>query len=200
MFPSLYFIGLEYFFVALIIMWKKFPVFKAGEKYVFNRVFGFTYSVVVSDESCADSVLRYDASLPECVKNPFLLHRRTRQEVPRLSRWAKCYARLLVFLWKYCYPAVYLLSHCRFAVYDDAGVANMAFRAAMRGANQRVLCLPRSVFIATTSKRFKEHGAMFIGCFFPFRHMHAWVIEDDMQADVFDNNWIMFTPLAMMER
>ena len=75
----------------------------------------------------------------------------------------------------------------------------MAFRTIMKGRNQRVLCLPRSIFIATTSRRFKGNGALFIGCFFPFRHMHAWVIEDGMQADVYDRGWIMFTPLAMMK-
>lgn len=187
-------------FFYYYLMWKKFSVYKAGGKYVFNKVFGLTYSVAGYDDECADRVPRYDASIPECVKDPFLLHRRPRQDTPRLSPWAKCYARLLVFLWKYCYPVVYLLSHCRFSIYNDAGEANMAFRKIMKGHNQRVLCLPRSVFIATTSKRFKEHGALFIGCFFPFRHMHAWVIEDDMQADAFDNNWIMFTPLAMMKQ
>lgn len=178
-------------------MWKVYPIYRCGEKYGFNKIFGVTYSI--SGYYTKGIANNNEDAVYEYVKNPFLLHERSNHTAPQISLFAKCYARLLVFLWKYCYPAVYLLSHCRFSIYEDAGEANMAFRTIMKGRNQRVLCLPRSIFIATTSRRFKGNGALFIGCFFPFRHMHAWVIEDGMQADVYDRGWIMFTPLAMMK-
>ena len=181
------------------IMYKKFVIYNDGEKYRFNKVFGITYSISVDGINGDNEMASSGDVLCEYVKKPFLLHGRERGETPRISAFAKCYARLLVFLWKYFYPAVYLLSHCRFAIYKDAGEANMAFRKILKGRNQRVLCLPRSIFIATTSRRFKGNGALFIGCFLPFRHMHAWVIEDGMHADVYDHVWIQFTPLAMMK-
>ena len=63
---------------------------------------------------------------------------------------------------------------------------------------QQTLCLPRSVFIATTSRRFKQHGTLFIGAFLPTVRMHAWVVEDGMPADSFDNQWIYYRPVLML--
>lgn len=82
-------------------------------------------------------------------------------------------------------------------IFSDAGDANLAFRKII-GGKQNLLCLPRAIFIATTSKKFKKYGTMFIGCFFPSRNLHAWVIEENMQADIFDKYWILYTPVAKM--
>ena len=38
---------------------------------------------------------------------------------------------------------------------------------------------------------------MFIGAFLPSVQMHAWVIEDGMHADVGDNSWTNYTPVAI---
>lgn len=179
-------------------MYNAIPYIKDNTKYIFNKVFGFTYSESGYNitepcvPECSDSELRY-------IKNPFLVNSRKYTRVPHIPRYMVCYAHILVFLWKYCYPLIYIISHFRFSVFDDAGEANLAFREILKGKNQRILCLPRSIFIATTSKRFSKHGAMFIGCFFPSRHMHAWVIEDGMPADIYDNQWTLFRPLAMMK-
>ena len=39
---------------------------------------------------------------------------------------------------------------------------------------------------------------MYIGIFLPSRNMHAWVIEDNLQTDEWDNYWILYQPLMMM--
>lgn len=180
-------------------MYIKLSVYRSGEKFVFSPIFGALYSISGYDNTPDDNLLNEDNKYHRLVAIPFLLQQRERCVCPKISRFARFYAHLLVFLWQWCYPLVYLLSHCRFALYKDAGEANMAFRQILKNGNQRILCLPRSIFIATTSAKFKSSGAMFIGCFFPSRHMHAWVIEDDMHADIYDNQWIMFTPIVMMK-
>lgn len=178
-------------------MYRVLPHIYAGNKYIFNRFFGFTYSISEdTDKSSTDDCISNDLKY---AMNPFLLKKREKSHYPEPTRIAKCYAKMLVWLWKYCYPLIYIISHLRLPIYEDAGTANLVFRNIFNNKNQRILCLPRSIFIATTSKRFREHGTMFIGCFFPSRHMHAWVIEDGMQADLYDDRWILFTPLAMMK-
>lgn len=134
-----------------------------------------------------------------CVNNPFLVTERKGSNVSdiNISIFCKLYAKLLVALCAKCYPIAYLLSHLRMPIFPDAGDANLAFRKII-GGKQNLLCLPRAIFIATTSKKFRKYGTMFIGCFFPSRNLHAWVIEENMQADIFDKYWILYTPVAKM--
>lgn len=179
------------------LMYKILPHIQDGDKYIFSPVFGFTYSV-----GCTKVESEEEHNVPndlKYVKNPFLLHNRAMKQCPRITVFVELYARMLVWCWRHCYPLIYMMSHLRLSIFETAGDANLAFRKILTGRKQSVLCLPRSIFIATTSKRFKEHGTMFIGCFFPSRHMHAWVVEDGMHSDVFDTQWIMFTPLVMMK-
>lgn len=82
-------------------------------------------------------------------------------------------------------------------MFKNAFEATMFFCEAIE-ANQMKLCLPRSIFVATTSKQFKETGVMFIGIFHPTRHMHAWIIEDGIQPYINDNLWINYTPVSVM--
>lgn len=133
------------------------------------------------------------------VDNPFLLEYRGCASVEHVSIFIREYAKLLVFSYRHCYLLFFLLSFLRFPVFDDAGVSNMVFRSIFNQDKQTSLCLPRSVFIATTSKRFNKHGAMFIGVFLPTRNMHAWVIEDNSVADVFDYTWTMYTPISILK-
>ncbi len=180
-------------------MYKVMPVYFSGEKYKFNSFFGFLYSITGYEKEPNRNSLQDGCQYQKLVLNPFLLKKRDISATPKISAFAKIYAHILLFLWKYCYPLLWLLSYCRFSIYQDAGEANIAFRKIFKNANQNILCLPRSIFIATTSARFKKHGVMFIGCFFPSRHMHAWVIEDGKHADIYDYSWIMFTPVSMMK-
>lgn len=183
----------------MIIMYAKLPVYHSSKKFVFSPLFGALYSISGYDNTLDANSLNENNEYHCLVANPFLLQKREMCTCPKLSLFARFYAHLLVFLWRWCYPLIYLLSHLRLSIYKDAGEANIAFRQILKKGNQRILCLPRSVFIATTSAKFKSSGAMFIGCFFPSRHMHAWVVEEGMHADIFDNQWIMFTPIAMMK-
>ena len=119
-------------------------------------------------------------------------------DVGKADALLRFYARLLVFMCNKCYPIAYLLSFFRFNAFDNACEAAEAFRKIIHSGNQKVLCLPRSIFIATTSKKFKKNGAMFIGVFLPSSNMHAWVIEGDVIADRYDIDWILYTPVSMM--
>lgn len=70
------------------------------------------------------------------------------------------------------------------------------FRRLYPSSIQEELCLPRAVFAARMSQRFKESGVIFIGVFLPTRSMHAWVIEDNIQPDENDTIWTNFNPVA----
>ena len=63
---------------------------------------------------------------------------------------------------------------------------------------ENVLCLPRSLFAASTSKSFKEKGVIFIGVFLPSNSMHAWIIENGTQPDNQDTIWTNFQPVAAL--
>lgn len=141
-----------------------------------------------------ESVLRFKY----LVDNPYCLQRRDNISKVEFGTLIKWYAHLLIFLHQHFYFGLYLLSFLRIPVFEDAGSACKAFRTIVT-KNQNKLCLPRAVFIATTSKRFKKNGAMYIGVFLPSRQMHAWVIEDEMHADVNDSYWQMYTQVAIMK-
>jgi hypothetical protein len=57
------------------------------------------------------------------------------------------------------------------------------------------LCLQRSLLVMKTSKSFRDNGVLFIGASFPSGKMHAWIIENGVQPDRLDRNWIMYKPL-----
>lgn len=121
------------------------------------------------------------------------------KEQPGTYNWLlKGYAKTLVFLCKKCYPLAYFLSLFRFNCFDNSCTAAETFRKIISTGDQKVLCLPRSIFIATTSRKFKQSGALFIGVFLPSSNMHAWVIEDGIIADRYDIDWILYTPVSMM--
>ena len=155
----------------------------------------YSYSGTPSDVPVEGEIIKQNLSI---VDNPFLLEQREVDVAGNYSFFLHWYARFLVFSYHHCYPALYLLSFLRLPVFDDAGKANLAFRSILNNKDQSVLCLPRAVFISSTSRRFKKNGAMFIGIFLPTRNMHAWVIEDNKVADIYDYYWTMYTPLAIL--
>lgn len=57
------------------------------------------------------------------------------------------------------------------------------------------LCLQRSLLVMKTSQSFRNNGVLFIGASFPSGKMHAWIIENGVQPDRLDRNWIMYKPL-----
>lgn len=167
----------------------------ADSNYFFFAPLGFLYKKKESNPRKMDrSVQQF-----KCwVDDPYCLKKRgdsTNMEIRTPIKW---YARLLVFLHQHFYLGLYLLSFLRMPLFEDAGSACKAFRTIVP-KNQNKLCLPRAVFVATTSKRFRKNGAMYIGVFLPSRQMHAWVIEDAMHADGNDSYWQVYTPVAIMK-
>lgn len=138
----------------------------------------------------------------DAVVNPFLMRKRPFRHngiVINNKYLAKIYARFLTWLCSHCYPLAQLCSHLHFNVFENAGdAARFYYSVYPNEERQRVLCLPRAIFIATTSRRFKEHGVLFIGAFLPTVRMHAWVVEDGMCADIWDNQWFCFQPVMMI--
>lgn len=57
------------------------------------------------------------------------------------------------------------------------------------------ICLQRSLLAAKISKSFKKNGTLFIGAQLPTGVMHAWIIENGIQPDRQDREWIMYKPL-----
>lgn len=181
------------------------PVVFKGLAYKFHRVLGLlTYSRITGKQPNAKN-LRIEGGKKdsvEAVANPFLMRQRKKSDSWRHTGSqvkARLWARLLTGLCAHCYPFAYLCSRLRLNLFDNAGDASQFYYSVYPSfKRQRVLCLPRAIFIATTSKRFKEHGVMFIGSFLPTVRMHAWVVEDGSNADIYDNQWICFQPVMMM--
>lgn len=106
------------------------------------------------------------------------------------------YAYLLTSINKLNFYLVKFFSNIGQPIFDNATNSILFFRHNMPSAIQNDLCLPRSLFAASTSKLFKEKGVIFIGVSLPSNTMHAWIIEDGKQPDQFDSKWINFQPVA----
>ncbi len=163
-----------------------------GQRYVFNPYFGAL--LCRNDQSDTEEENHVEAY--KYVENPYLL------DIPKNKNgninstlFAKLYANLLVFTCKYCFFLVNLLLYVRIPLYTDAREANSVFYKIFPYTQQKQLCMARAMFIATLSKRFKRHGALFIGAFLPTTQMHAWVIESGMLADIHDTIWIQYHPV-----
>lgn len=61
--------------------------------------------------------------------------------------------------------------------------------------NRAIRCLQRCLTAAKTSKSFKKDGILFIGASIDSLTMHAWILEDGMQPDPYDRQWINYRPL-----
>lgn len=136
------------------------------------------------------------------VHNPFKMKARERSlgwKAVRHAWLVKMYAKLLTWFCTHCYPLTNVCLLLQMNIFSDAGDASMFYYSIYPSMKQQqTLCLPRAFFIATTSQRFRQHGTLFIGAFLPTVRMHAWVVEDGMPADCFDNQWIYFRPLMML--
>lgn len=71
-------------------------------------------------------------------------------------------------------------------------IAKLAIHQEKKGK----ICLQRTLLAAKTSKSFKKNkGTIFIGAQLPTGIMHAWIIENGIQPDRQDREWIMYKPL-----
>lgn len=137
----------------------------------------------------------------DAVKYPFMMKKRKESHGwdnishPKIAKW---YAKLLTWFSLNCYPMARLCTLFQLNFFENAGDASMFYYKVYPSMKlQQTLCLPRAIFVSTTSRRFKQHGVLFIGTFLPTVRMHAWVVEDGMQADCFDNQWICYQPVMM---
>lgn len=182
------------------------PVSFYGKVYKYNKFLGLLTTKDNRENPLSNDVqLKVNEAKKLCldaVSNPFLTHQDGKTDNDkkiRHQRIALCWAQLLTWLNAHCYPMIYLCSHLRFNLFYSARDAVQFYYGVYPSfKRQRVLCLPRAIFAATTSKRFNKHGAMFIGSFLPTVRMHAWVMEDGSNADVYDGQWICFKPIMMM--
>lgn len=176
-----------------------------GKKYRFNNIFGFlrsslsrsggVYTLAV-DDTKSEKTRRF----MDLAENPYLLSpsvSKVSVDLAEIPKYLCAYAKLLVWAHKHFYPLVWCLSHLRIGYFSSAIDATDAFFMIVKG-NQNEMCLPRSVFAATMSRRFKKEGAMFVGVFHPSRRLHAWVIEGDCIAYRNDSIWINFTPVSIL--
>lgn len=85
----------------------------------------------------------------------------------------------------------------KYALYTSARDAVEFYRMNVIGDQDR-LCLPRTLFAAKTSARFKEEGVLFIGVFLPARSLHAWIFEDGSIVDERDTIWVNYHPVALI--
>lgn len=194
------------FDITIMANYFHFGINFLGKLYDFNCFLG----ILTCKESTNDVVyslnsIRLNADKQFCIetiKDPFLMPKRKKKEYWK-STWSHrlitLWARFLTLICAHCYPIAYLCSHLRIPIFENAADAStFFFHVYPDFKRQQVLCLPRAIFIATTSRRFKKYGAMFIGVFLPTVRMHAWVVEDGMCADIYDNQWIYYQPVAMM--
>lgn len=170
------------------------------QKFSFKEKIGVLLSSPIGcgdSKNMSESLSGKAIRLYEFVNSPYTI-KYIKTDSEKINVFIRIYAKLLVFFCKKCYPIAYLMSFLRFKVFENACESAEAFRKIINSGNQKILCLPRSIFIATTSKKFKQSGAMFIGVFLPSSNMHAWVIEDNVIADRYDIDWILYTPVSMM--
>lgn len=171
-----------------------------SKTFYFNQYFGFLQTCDGKKTINYNNILsKKFEKASEIVDNPYKIKKTTHKKHDDLyiSNTIYLYARLLVFCSRHFYPLIWALSYLRLNIFENSADSINVF-CRIFPKNQHVLCLSRSIFAATTSKRFKDYGSMFIGVFHPSRHMHAWIIEDETNPCWFDNEWINFQPVAIM--
>ncbi|MFZ4707237.1 MAG: hypothetical protein ACOYMF_14625 [Bacteroidales bacterium] len=132
----------------------------------------------------------------EQILDPYLLSQQTIPcNIPHYSKTAVLYAKILIRLCKQSFLIAVLFSKLNLLRFENAKEAVMVFRDIFPKQEQKNLCLPRSLFVASSSKAFKKSGVLFIGVFLPSRNMHAWIIENNENPDISDEIWICYQPV-----
>lgn len=138
----------------------------------------------------------------DAVRDPFLMHPRAESDGWKQvehKELIRAYAHLLTWLCRHCYPVASLCGRWNLGLFANGGDASAFYYSVYPDMKKQLtLCLPRSLFVATTSKRFRDHGVLFMGTFLPTVRMHAWVVEDTMPADTRDKQWIHYQPVMIM--
>ena len=138
------------------------------------------------------------AALKQC-DNPYLLKPDATSSSPiTTSQYLKYFGNSLTKACKQAFWLARIITVFGKPLFNATSDAIMTYRKLYPIELQQDLCLPRTLFAASTSKSFKEKGVIFIGVFLPSRNMHAWIIEDGMQPDPYDTIWINYQPVAAL--
>jgi hypothetical protein len=171
-----------------------------GKIYRIHKTFGFLLEYNTY-KKFRDKIPVKIETLHNQVVNPYLLKPSieisNKKIFPKTPFYTKLLAKLFTFLCLRSFLFVRLLANFRFPIFNTTEEAILFYRKLYPGEQQN-LCLPRSLFAACTSKSFKKNGGLFIGVFLPSRAMHAWILEDGIQPDLYDDIWICYQPVAVM--
>ena len=128
-----------------------------------------------TDNAFDEAILpTHQAEALEQVREPYLLNIRKRTTTPiRIPLTIRLYARMLTWLCQHAFLLGRLWAKIPLKYFPDAGVATEVYYRLYPGEQQRKLCLPRAFFARSTSRRFKNHGTMFVGAFLPSVQMHG---------------------------
>ncbi len=174
-----------------------------GKLYSFSPFFGWLRSKKVIYWGIDSSPLKVDSALEKlknnlaCINDPYKASKPSVSYCKKINILIRLYGLLLIWCSRNCYPILYLLSYLRLSLYDSGEDANNVF-CIIHPAKQDILCLSRSVFIATTSRRFKSEGILVIGAMLPSHSLHAWVMENGKNVCKTDVYWTNYRPLAFM--
>ena len=180
-------------------MVKKIIVIYNKRNYSFNKWIGCMIEkngVATSLVPCFLKPQEYNA-----VVNPLIAVEQPPYRVlhSNIRNVVRVYAKILTWLSRHSFMGAYVFSKLLSPRYEDAQEAVAVYYRIIPGEQQRKLCLARMLFASSMSKRFKKHGIGVIGAFLPSRQMHAWVMEDGRPADRWDNEWICYQPVAVIE-
>lgn len=178
------------------------PIQSGKKTYVLNPVFGM---LLEFEKNNIDKTIAIPKKIIEAIEycnNPYALMNIETINKNKISLIKKSalsfYSNLQININKLNFGLGKIFSSIGRPVFANATDSIVFFRNNKPGVIQNDLCLPRSLFAASTSKIFKEKGVIFIGVSLPSNLMHAWIIEDGKQPDPFDNIWINFQPVAVL--
>lgn len=180
----------------------KLPVFFEGKSYMFETFMG-----LLLEKSCNEKSTTKEDFSPKVAEalslnnNPFTLQKlqgNIKKEIPKISILTKLYVKALIRVCKVAFLIARIFTLFRLPIFENSTEAILIFRKTATKYLQSDLCLPRALFAAVTSKKFKDKGVVFIGVSLPSKSMHAWVIEEDVQPDPYDGIWINFQPVAVI--
>jgi hypothetical protein len=175
------------------------PIYFNKKQYQMNSFFGILFEFENAQNKKIITPKKITDAIGYC-NNPYTLTNIDFREINNIQNIKKntlrFYSNLLININKLNFGLGRFCSSFGQPVFNNASTSISFFRNYKPGAIQNDLCLPRSLFAASTSKIFKEKGVIFIGVSLPSNLMHAWIIEDGKQPDPSDTMWINFQPVA----
>jgi hypothetical protein len=167
-----------------------------GRTYSLHKVGGFLYSSSSSKKKVSSYSDKIENIL-NLIDYPYSIYL-PKSTATEHSKLFKLYAFVLTFLTRLNFKLGILCSRIKLRKFKNSTEAILFFRHQLTSKNQSELCLARCMFAASTSKLFKEKGAIIIGAFLPTNSLHAWVVENGVIADPFDHIWVNYKPISII--